>query len=103
MVISKKTHKEDYAAVCQCVSYRHFRHPDWFGLLVADLVFQTLVPSVRGGLQVDARWKEKHQEPVQNEKHCLALLRRVFFFFLREFREFCGVYQRKGDCSLSSV
>lgn len=73
----------DYAAVCQqdvcvCVSYRHFRHPDWFGLLVADLVFQTLVPSVGAGLHVDARWKGKHQRSVKNEKHCLE---RVFFFF----------------------
>lgn len=48
-----------------CAWYRHFRHPDRFGLLVADLVLQTLVPSVGAGLHVDARWKEEHQEPVR--------------------------------------
>lgn len=31
-------------------SYREFRHPDWFRLLVADLFFQSLIPNIRAGL-----------------------------------------------------
>lgn len=47
-----------FACMCVCVRricelYRHFRHPDRFGLLVADLVLQSLVPMVGAGLQIN--------------------------------------------------
>lgn len=45
--------------------YRHFRHPDGLGLLVADFILQVLVPKVGAGLQVNTCWEEKSEE-----KHC---------------------------------
>lgn len=64
---------------CVRGSYRHFRHPDWFSLLVADLVFQTLVPNVGAGLHVNACWKEsvkgKHQLLLQTEQQHPAPLK----------------------------
>lgn len=70
--------------VCVRGSYRHFRHPDWFSLLVADLVFQTLVPSVGAGLHVNACWKEsvkgKHQLLLQHPAPLKrGLINRVLF------------------------
>lgn len=66
--------------MCVRGSYRHFRHPDWFSLLVADLVFQTLVPSVGAGLHVNACWREsvkrKHQLLLQTEQQHPAPLKR---------------------------
>lgn len=92
-----------------CVSknqaYRHFRHPDGFGLLVADLIFQTLVPSVRAGLHVNACWKGSGRENIRrrcklnhkawpcSEESMVSLIKLWF----------CPGYQRRGGCSVSSV
>lgn len=85
--------------------YRHFRHPDRFGLLVADLVLQSLVPMVGAGLQINTCWrwgKRRAQSTVrrtqmEREKAvCWKLL--CVRSALRERR-----YQRRGGCSVSSV
>lgn len=51
------------------VPYRHFRHPDRLGLLVANFILQVLVPKVGAGLQVNTCCEEKHRER-DRQKRC---------------------------------
>jgi predicted acyltransferase len=37
-------------------AHRNLRHPDWFSLLVTDLVFKDIIPNVGARLQVNACW-----------------------------------------------
>lgn len=78
------------------VSYRDFRHPDGFGLLVADLFLQALVPAVWARHEVNTSWKESVRRNTVNRCATTGKKKKTLKEILNE------AHLRKGGCSAFS-
>ena len=54
------------------MAHRNLRHPDWFSLLVTDLVFKDFIPNIGARLQVNACWNTVRENTLRlngNDMH----------------------------------